>query len=134
MVTEDDLQALLDENPGDHQTRLVLADFLQDRDDPRAEGYRAMGTLRLAPRRNREHRQWSWMEIVTGRMSGNQLKSYWYWHLVKTWWEAPQGFHKSWSGWRAWYPTRREAEDRAATAWLKVDESKRQRDLREVPK
>ncbi len=43
MTTEEDFQRALDENPDDHLTRLVFADWLQERDDPRAEGYRAMG-------------------------------------------------------------------------------------------
>jgi uncharacterized protein (TIGR02996 family) len=48
MTTEDDFQRALDEHPKDWQTRLVFADWLQDRDDPRAAGYRAMGELRAA--------------------------------------------------------------------------------------
>ncbi len=49
MTTEDDFQGALDANPDDHQTRLVFADWLQERDDPRAEGYRALGANRLYP-------------------------------------------------------------------------------------
>ena len=55
MTTEDDFQAALDTNPGDWQTRLVFADWLQERDDPRAEGYRALGLLRRAPARGRPY-------------------------------------------------------------------------------
>jgi uncharacterized protein (TIGR02996 family) len=47
MTTEDVFQQLLDENPDDWQTRLVLADWLEDREDPRAEGYRAIGVLEI---------------------------------------------------------------------------------------
>lgn len=46
MTTEDDFQSALDANPSDWQTRVVFADFLADRGDPRAEGYRALGALR----------------------------------------------------------------------------------------
>lgn len=49
MTTEDDFQKLLDENPDDHHTRLVFADWLQDRDDPRADGYRALAVGRHYP-------------------------------------------------------------------------------------
>jgi uncharacterized protein (TIGR02996 family) len=42
MTTEVDWWALLDKNPLDHQTRAVFADWLQDRDDKRAEGLRWM--------------------------------------------------------------------------------------------
>jgi uncharacterized protein (TIGR02996 family) len=47
VTTEDDFQSALDKNPHDWQTRLVFADWLQEHNDPRAEGYRIMGTLRL---------------------------------------------------------------------------------------
>lgn len=46
MTTEDDFHAALDAQPDDWQTRLVFADWLQERGDPRAEGYRALGTVR----------------------------------------------------------------------------------------
>ncbi len=36
-------------NRADTQSLLVLADWLQDRDDPRADGYRVMGELGLSP-------------------------------------------------------------------------------------
>jgi uncharacterized protein (TIGR02996 family) len=51
MTTEDDFQNWLDEHPDDHHTRLVFADWLQERGDPRAEGYRALGRLRRWPHR-----------------------------------------------------------------------------------
>jgi uncharacterized protein (TIGR02996 family) len=49
VTTEDDFQSALDANPVDWQTRLVFADWLQERSDPRAEGYRALGVLRKRP-------------------------------------------------------------------------------------
>lgn len=49
MTTEDDFQRALDTNPDDWQTRLVFADWLEERGDIRAEGYRALGVLRLHP-------------------------------------------------------------------------------------
>ncbi len=49
MTTEDQLQEMLDLNPDDHNPRLVLADFLDEQNDPRAAGYRALGELRLWP-------------------------------------------------------------------------------------
>lgn len=48
-TTEDDFQRMLDANPDDHHTRLVFADWLQERNDPRAEGYRALGVLKQQP-------------------------------------------------------------------------------------
>ena len=47
--TEDDFQAALDANCDDRHTRLVLADWLQDREDPRADGYRALGRNEMHP-------------------------------------------------------------------------------------
>ena len=49
MTTEDDFQAALDANLSDWQTRLVFADWLQERGDPRADGYRALGVNRRWP-------------------------------------------------------------------------------------
>lgn len=49
MTTEDDFHAALDAHPDDWQTRLVFADFLQEKGDPRAEGYRALGAMGLRP-------------------------------------------------------------------------------------
>jgi uncharacterized protein (TIGR02996 family) len=40
MTTEDDFQNAIDANRDDWQTRLVFADWLEERGDPRAEGYR----------------------------------------------------------------------------------------------
>ncbi len=38
MTTEEDFQAALDLHPDDWQTRLVFADWLQDRSDSPADG------------------------------------------------------------------------------------------------
>ncbi|MBM3981870.1 MAG: TIGR02996 domain-containing protein [Planctomycetes bacterium] len=49
MTTEADFNRALDANPDDWQTRLVFADWLDERADPRAAGYRALGANRLRP-------------------------------------------------------------------------------------
>jgi uncharacterized protein (TIGR02996 family) len=49
VTTEEDFQTALDANPHDWHTRLVFADWLQDRDDPRAEAVRALGRLCAHP-------------------------------------------------------------------------------------
>lgn len=49
MTSEDEFQAMLDANPDDWQTRLIFADWLEDRADVRADGYRALGHLRRVP-------------------------------------------------------------------------------------
>src|SRR5262249_14717448 len=52
VTTEDEFQQLLDANPEDRQTRLVFADWLQERNDPRAEGGRAIAVLPVVNCRN----------------------------------------------------------------------------------
>lgn len=52
MTTEDDFQNQLDQCPEDHNTRLVFADWLDERNDPRGPGYRALGMCRVYPHKN----------------------------------------------------------------------------------
>ena len=136
MTTEDSLQELLDTDPRDHQTRLVLADLLGDLGDERAQGYLMMGWARLYPRMPIRYTdplmpksRWSWMSTTTGRSYNSTVKSYWFDNLTKTYTPAPEGWHLSWGGWHPYYESRRGAEDDLARAWLKVDRSKRDRDL-----
>lgn len=49
MTTEDDFQRAIDATPNDRMLRLVFADWLQERGDPRSDGYRALGTLTVWP-------------------------------------------------------------------------------------
>jgi uncharacterized protein (TIGR02996 family) len=49
VTTEDDFQRALDANPRDWHTRLVFADWLQDRSDPRADGLRAIALNKRYP-------------------------------------------------------------------------------------
>lgn len=60
MTTEDEFQARLDAEPDNHTVRLVFADWLDDRSDPRADGYRALGSLQLWPWYFRDSRDWGW--------------------------------------------------------------------------
>lgn len=46
---EDAFQAKLDADPGDHFTRLVFADWLDEHDDPRAPGYRVLAGFKFRP-------------------------------------------------------------------------------------
>lgn len=67
MTTEGDFQVALDADPSDWQTRLVFADWLQERDDPRAEWYRVSGTYRKRPRYyqyNQPEPEWTWWCFV----------------------------------------------------------------------
>ncbi len=49
MTTEEDWNKLLDENPADFDSRRIFGDWLEERGDPRADGYRALGVLRKHP-------------------------------------------------------------------------------------
>lgn len=51
LTTESDFQAALDAEPDNHLLRLIFADWLQERDDPRAAGYRALGVVGATPSR-----------------------------------------------------------------------------------
>jgi uncharacterized protein (TIGR02996 family) len=75
MTTEDDFQKAIDESPEDWQTRLVFADWLQDRGDPRAAGYRAIAILQRRPLQGHKSQK-------EGSGKTAQVKSVdtWWWH------------------------------------------------------
>lgn len=111
MTTEDDFQRALDANPEDWQIRLVFADWLQDQGDPRAEGYRALGSLRRAP-------TWSASSTAAGwyyaRSTGYAVLP----HMLPPWWVwtvAMQGVAAS----------RAAAEDAAALAFARLTSERR---------
>jgi uncharacterized protein (TIGR02996 family) len=118
VTTEDDFAAALDADPEDWQTRLVYADWLQERCDARAEGYRALGVRRRRPM----------------HPPGNPVRFWWstrggggpdYNHLSPDWFRALAGFDLSTDRWR--WPrlpgagdTRRAVEDAAALDFAKL--------------
>ncbi len=61
MTDEAAFQAALDERPADHALRLVFADWLEERGDWRAAGYRWMGECRQHPRR--AALSWDWWDL-----------------------------------------------------------------------
>lgn len=61
MTTEDDFQAALEAEPRDWHLRLVFADWLDEHNDPRAEGFRAMGVRRVAPTFWTKSGPWVWL-------------------------------------------------------------------------
>ncbi len=88
MNDEDAFQAYLDDHPDDHAARLVFADWLQERDDPRAEGYRALGALRRVPNDTSvKHEYWVflWSSETNDSIDDKPyvLPSDWYRHLQK---------------------------------------------------
>lgn len=120
MTSEDDFQKQLDANPDDHLTRLVFADWLQERGDLRAEGYRALGRNRLCPMKDinpslkTRFGKWYWTDTVTGKPFGHALKDWWYFKVAKLVPQVKGGF-----------ATRCEAEDAAALAFVELSASRR---------
>jgi uncharacterized protein (TIGR02996 family) len=136
MTTEEDFHYALGANPDDWQMRLVFADWLQDRGDPRAEGYRALGLRRWQsyvmsdrfsvanyPARSsgddRSDLPNDWFKGVFARARPNHRV------VLK---ESIPGNEGSW----CWFGSRREAEDAAALAFAELP-AKRRAELLAAP-
>lgn len=123
MTTEDDFHRLLDADPSDWQTRLIFADWLEERGDPRAEGYRVMGRLRLQPQVGCNPSSpnffglWYWRSTDTGRSFKGVLRTCWWNKIPKN--EVDGRYHVA-------YRSRRESEDAAALAFAELDASRKQ--------
>lgn len=127
---EEGFNRALDANPNDHHTRMVFADWLQDRNDPRAEGYRALGQLRKTAFRYRDNDggtpRDTWLWGHDGRLSkedthrANYLTPDWLAKIpVDITNNTPLDEH-----WRE-HATRREADDKAATAFGQLPEERK---------
>src|SRR5687768_10524354 len=133
MTTEEDFQQQLDLHPDDHHTRLVFADWLQERGDPRADGYRALGQLRVSPC----HFGSSIFDAgARTQLSASDL------YRDKWWWCAsPDEKFRPHFLPDGWFPaarvplfkTRREAEDAAALAFGKLSPKRRAEMLTATP-
>jgi uncharacterized protein (TIGR02996 family) len=131
VTTEDDFQAKLDADPDDWQTRLVFADWLEERGDPRAEGYRALGVSRKRPHsmqyqstKKSNTRLWWWEDSTADSSNGGHC-------VLSDDWAAALDIRRSKDG---FYPrvsdkqgpnTRREVEDAAARAFAKLPAARR---------
>jgi uncharacterized protein (TIGR02996 family) len=102
MTNEEDFQKQLDENIEDHVTRLVLADYLEEIEDPRAEGYRFLGKYRKYP-------------TIFNRMYGWMCSSY-ETGLPHTLFVLMYPFYLKYLS-DGDSNTRKETEDRVATIW-----------------
>ncbi|MBM3980946.1 MAG: TIGR02996 domain-containing protein [Planctomycetes bacterium] len=131
MTTEDDFNLALDENPDDWHTRLVFADWLDDRADPRASGYRALGTIRrrsfMCGYDNGSAGQWNGAGWVACGETGDREK----FTLPRDWFDLVEGFGSD-ATYRPLYQgqierkvTRRAVEDAMARAFLKLPEARR---------
>lgn len=140
MTTEDDFQKMLDKNPEDDQTRLIFADWLQDRDDPRADGYRALAATSRRPdliasdfhywNRYQKRKREDWLP---SRWYNTQLPSAWFnlldsvvFGLIKTDNFAPL--------YRATVKplSRRQCEDGAAIAFSKLPNDLKQKYMKGI--
>jgi uncharacterized protein (TIGR02996 family) len=139
MTTEDDFQSALDADPEDGQTRLVFADWLEERGDPRADGYRAMGRLglRAPPSTTESSGACPWFDsarCVVG--SGGEAPVHCW--LPSDWFALLSGGVQTVDGhpldtktfasyvgkWLDWF-SRREAEDAAAKAFARLPPERR---------
>lgn len=113
--------AHFDANPDDHVARQVFADWLQERNDPRAEGYRALGVAGHYPM-SHIGQHWLWNR-------GEQEPPYHNYNgqsqaLPPDWHERihpPGGANTFWS----YHPTRRAADDAAAHAFAQLPPARR---------
>jgi uncharacterized protein (TIGR02996 family) len=137
MTTEDDFHAALLAQPGDWQTRLVLADFLQERGDPRADGYRALGRLQKRPRPDSQETRATRRFITWFNLSRQEAERYHVNSLPDDWFSALEGgeqlsdegavFEAGGLYYGDWldYPSCREAEDAAALAFARLPPARR---------
>ena len=126
MTTEEDFQKALDAKPEDYQTRLVFADWLQERGDPRGEGYRALGRLALwtccrysgTPRRACPHEETYWWrdDGEEHMLPETELPADWFDLLPE---EATSGLRSK------EFDSRRHADDAAALGFAKLPASRR---------
>lgn len=127
MTTEEDFHKLLDQNPDDHQTRLVFADWLQERGDPRAEGYRALGMLGISPHFDSNYKEYGWtrqsnrypVRDIGGSVSDSDTPVGDVHGLPHEWMVAMSGSGDHGPAWSV-HRSRRGADDAAALAFAKL--------------
>lgn len=135
MTTEDDFHRALDANPDDWQCRLVFADWLEERGDVRAEGYRALGAQRLHSVRGAE---WYLGTAAPPHPAATVIEEYGPCRLPADWFAALTAGRAIVSGpnhdvaWRR-FDSRRQAEDDAAVAFMKLPAERRAELLAPAP-
>ncbi len=121
MTTEDDFQGALDTNPDDWQTRLVFADWLDERGDPRAVGYRALGALQRVPHWYSSTREWGFdSEDTSTPHDGDELPQDWFDRMP-----LPDPRGSTWGTTVRVSPSRRAIEDSAALGFVNLPDSRR---------
>lgn len=139
MTAIDAMHAHLDGQPDDQATRLVMADLLEEADDEKAEGYRALAYLKAVAHTEYLDNAWKpagmwfmWCDHAFGAATG------WTWSqarhkraaLPADWYALvrPLNALVDWTP-NVWscFPSRRRADDVAATAFAGLpDERKRE--------
>jgi uncharacterized protein (TIGR02996 family) len=104
LATEADFRAALERDPEDHTTRLVFADWLEERDDPRAAWYRMLGRRALRPQ-------------------GTIPQGLWWWRDLPDDWDAE--VHPDSPGGPTMWTSVRAAEDAAASAFARLPPERR---------
>jgi uncharacterized protein (TIGR02996 family) len=149
MTTEDDFNAALDACPDDWQTRLVFADWLDERGDPRAEGYRALVANDIVPyldgaagyvfshRGNRHYPSWLKGTSDYRDMTADQCYGLARCCTPRDWFAAVAIGDSDYArtpcqSWRA-FKNRRAAEDAAALAFAELPAERRAELLRNIP-
>jgi uncharacterized protein (TIGR02996 family) len=117
MDEEEAFQAALDAKPDCHVTRLVFADWLDERGDPRGPGYRAMGGLGVVPHNLFGNPHGLWWFCKAAAASGYGLPYEWFDRILHPFKDNSDIFPRA--GYATRFP-RREAEDAAAFAWAKL--------------
>jgi uncharacterized protein (TIGR02996 family) len=135
VTTEADFQTALDADPTDWQTRLVFADWLQERNDPRADGYRALARVGRRPLRIPDGAGLV-SAFVSARQTSSATRAYYGYCLLPSFWferlDAPPNEQQPRRLWKQ-YRTRREAEDAAALAFSKLPPERRTKLLGATP-
>ena len=138
MTSEESFQAMLDANPKDHTTRRIFADWLDERDDPRAEGYRALGAHERFAIHNPDNGRGWWADAGAWSDYNNVLPPDWFalLRVVHPTWRDSKSLCPCDSEFETNGPiTRRELEDAAALAFARLP-ADRKRELlaaNEVP-
>lgn len=130
MSAEDGFLTAIDENRNDTVALLAYADWLRDRDDPRADGYQAIAGYRLAPHptgpfdlQRAFATGYLWSFVATGRP-----RTY---HLTELWFNALDLAGDKHTGW-VWAPSHLAGLDAAARAYARLPDAVRARGLRDA--
>lgn len=127
MTDEDAFHAAMDEDVNEFTHYLVFADWLDEHNDPRAEGYRALAEMRLRGyRASAEYSAhffyvWFVIERVGGQADKpSDLPQVWYDELTGYTDFGPASFVPTRELGQLYYPSARASRDAAAAAWTKL--------------